>query len=48
MINKVTLLGRPTADPDISYTQGNEPVCVSRFTLAVTRKYKKDEEKGRT
>ena len=43
MINKATLLGRPTADPDISYTQGNEPVCVARFTLAVTRKYKKDE-----
>ena len=43
MINKATLLGRPTADPDISYTQANEPVCVARFTLAVTRKYKKDE-----
>ena len=43
MINKVTLLGRPTADPKISYTQGPEPKCVARFTLAVQRKYKKNE-----
>lgn len=43
MINKATLLGRPTTDPKISYTQGQEPKCVARFTLAVTRKYNKEE-----
>lgn len=43
MINKTTLLGRLTADPEINYTQAEPPVCVARFTLAVTRKYKKDE-----
>ena len=43
MINKATLLGRLTADPEINYTQAEPPVCVARFTLAVTRKYKKDE-----
>ena len=40
-MNKATLLGRPTKDPVISYSQTG--TCVARLTLAVTRKYKKEE-----
>ena len=43
MINKVTLLGRLTKDPVITFTQGEKSTCVARYTLAVTRKYNKDE-----
>ena len=43
MINKATLLGRLTKDPVINYTQGEKSTCVARYTLAVTRKFKKDE-----
>jgi single-strand DNA-binding protein len=43
MINKATLLGRLTKDPVINYTQGEKATCVARYTLAVTRKFKKDE-----
>ena len=43
MINKATLLGRLTKDPVITFTQGEKSTCVARYTLAVTRKYKKDE-----
>lgn len=37
-MNKVTLMGRLTRDPDIRYTQGQEPLCIARYTLAVDRK----------
>ena len=40
-MNKCTLLGRTTKDPDISFTP--DGLCVARFSLAVTRRYKKDE-----
>ena len=42
-MNKVILLGRLTADPELRYTSGiNIPVC--RFRLAVDRPYQKDGE----
>ena len=41
-MNKVILLGRLARDPDIRYSQGHEPMCVARFTLAVTRRFKRD------
>lgn len=40
-MNKVILIGRLTRDPDIRYTQGNEPMCIARFTLAVDRRFKR-------
>lgn len=43
-LNKVILIGRLTKDPDVRYTQGNEPLCIARYNLAVDRKIKKDEE----
>lgn len=37
-MNKVILMGRLTADPDVRYTQGQEPLCVARYRLAVDRR----------
>ena len=39
-MNKVVLIGRLTKDPEIRYTQGDEPVVIGRYTLAVDRKSK--------
>ena len=43
-MNKVILIGRLTRDPDVRYTQGEEPTAIARYTLAVDRKYKRDGE----
>lgn len=43
-MNKVILIGRLVRDPDVRYTQGNEPMAIAKFTLAVDRKYKRDGE----
>ena len=42
MLNKVILMGRLTADPELRYTQTSIPVA--SFTLAVDRSYSKDEK----
>lgn len=42
-MNKVILLGRLTKDPEIRYG-GSNNTAVSKFTLAVDRKFKKDGE----
>ena len=41
--NKVILMGRLTADPELKQTQSG--TVVTSFNLAVDRKYNKDEEK---
>lgn len=41
-MNKVVLIGRLTKDPELRYAQGNG-TAVCKFTLAVTRPFKKDE-----
>ncbi|WP_418223554.1 single-stranded DNA-binding protein [Clostridium isatidis] len=41
-MNKVILIGRLTKDPDLSYAAGTG-TAVCRFTLAVTRPFKRDE-----
>jgi len=43
-MNKVNLIGRLTKDVEARYSQGNEPMCIARFTLAVDRKYKREGE----
>ncbi|MDU4597484.1 MAG: single-stranded DNA-binding protein [Clostridium sporogenes] len=40
-MNKVVLIGRLTADPELKFTPGSG-TAVSRITLAVQRKYKKE------
>ncbi len=39
-MNKVILMGRLTKDPDVRYTQGQQPTCMARYSLAVDRKVK--------
>jgi single-strand DNA-binding protein len=39
-MNHVTLCGRPTADPEVRYTQGENAMAVARYTLAVDRRGK--------
>lgn len=38
------MTGRLVRDPDIRYSQGENASCIARYTLAVDRKYKKDNE----
>lgn len=42
MLNKVILMGRLTADPELRHTQSNIPV--TSFTLAVDRGYGQDKQ----
>lgn len=43
-MNRVELIGRLTKDVEARYSQGENAMCIARFTLAVDRKYKKDGE----
>lgn len=43
-MNKVILLGRIVRDPDIRYSQGDNAMCIARFSLACDRKFKRDGE----
>ena len=43
-MNKAILMGRLTRNPDIRYTQGEKPMCIARYTLAVNRHFKRDRE----
>lgn len=43
-MNKVILMGRLTKDPEIRYTQGDEPMCIARYTLAVDRRYHRQND----
>jgi single-strand DNA-binding protein len=46
-MNKVILIGRLCRDPEIRYSQqGDEQMAVARYTLAVDRRYKKDNEQS--
>ena len=41
-MNKALLIGRLTADPELRYTESEK--AYTRFTLAVNRKYKNEDE----
>lgn len=43
-MNRVILMGRLTKDPEVRYSQGNNPMAIARYTLAVERKFKRDGE----
>ena len=45
-MNKTLLIGRTTKDPDIRYTQSEQPMIIARFNLAVDRIYKKEGEQS--
>ncbi len=43
-MNKVILMGRLTRDPEVKYSQGDNATAIARFTLAVERRIKRDNE----
>ena len=43
-MNKVILMGRLTRDPEVRYSQGDNPMAIARYTLAVDRRFKRDGE----
>ena len=43
-MNKIILLGRLTKDPEVRYTQGQNAMAIGKFSLAVNRKYKRENE----
>lgn len=43
-MNKVILMGRLVKEPEVRYSQGVNPVAVARYTLAVSRRLKKEGE----
>ena len=42
-MNKVVLMGRLTKDPETRYSQSDNPMAISRYTLAVNRRGKQEE-----
>ncbi len=42
-MNKVILMGRFTRDAEIRYSSGENATAVARFTLAVNRRFQKEE-----
>ncbi len=43
-MNKVIISGRLTRDPETRYSQSAEPIAVTRFSVAVNRRFKKEGE----
>lgn len=43
-MNKVVLMGRLTRDPEIRFSNSQNPVAIANFSLAVNRRYKRDGE----
>jgi single-strand DNA-binding protein len=43
-MNKVMLMGRLTRDPEVRYSQGESPLAIARFSLAVERRFNRNNE----
>jgi single-strand DNA-binding protein len=43
-MNKVMLMGRLTRDPEVRYGGQGEPVAIAKYSLAVNRQFKRDNE----
>lgn len=43
-MNKVALMGRLTRDPEIRFSNSQNPVAIANFSLAVNRRYKREGE----
>ena len=43
-MNKVVLVGRLTRDPNVRYSQGENQMCIARFTLAVDRRRGRNQD----
>ena len=47
-MNKIILMGRLTAEPDLKYSSKDTSMAITRYTLAVDRKFAKKEDGNRT
>jgi len=45
-MNRVILMGRLVRDPEVRYSQGQDAMCIARYTLAVDRRIKKENEQS--
>lgn len=43
-MNKVILMGRLTRDPEVRYSAGESATAVARYTLAVDRRFRRDND----
>ena len=43
-MNKVILMGRLTRDPEVRHSDGENPMAIARYTLAVDRRIHRDGE----
>ena len=43
-MNKVILMGRLTREPEIRYSQGENLTAIARYSLAVDRRYNKEQQ----
>ena len=43
-MNKVILMGRLTRDPEVRYSQGDNAIAVARYTLAVDRRFSRNND----
>jgi len=43
-MNKVILMGRLTRDPEVRYSAGENAMAIARYTLAVDRRIRKENE----
>lgn len=42
-MNKVIIIGRLTRDPEVRVSEGRENMTITRYTLAVDRRFNRDE-----
>ncbi|MBQ5676187.1 MAG: single-stranded DNA-binding protein [Lachnospiraceae bacterium] len=47
-MNKVILMGRLTRDPEVRYSQGETPLAIARYSLAVDRRGNRNSQDGQT
>lgn len=45
-MNKVILMGRLTRDPEVRYSQGENSMAIARYTLAVDRRFNRNNSNG--
>lgn len=43
-MNKVILMGNLTRDPEMRYSQGDNPLAIARFSLAINRRFARQGE----
>ena len=47
-MNKVILMGRLTRDPEVRYSQGENSTAIARYTLAVDRRFRRNNDGEQT